>query len=72
MSLRLWSKGSMRYLQRMRRRVCWQANGSKETSDKRQTTRQNMNERVDVVRQGWASRLAMINTLAEQSVPGEG
>ncbi len=72
MSLSPRSKGLMRCLPPMRKRVCWRANGLKETGDSDLTTRQDVSERVDVVRQGRAWRSAMINTLADQSVPGEG
>ncbi|KPB88027.1 Uncharacterized protein AC504_4604 [Pseudomonas syringae pv. maculicola] len=43
-----------------------------ETRDSDLMTRQDLNERVDVVRQRQALKSAMINTLADQSVPGEG
>lgn len=72
MSLLLRSKGSTRCLPRMQKRVCSRANGLKETRDSDLMTRQDLNERVDVVRQRQALKSAMINTLADQSVPGEG
>ncbi|GFZ60261.1 hypothetical protein PSE10B_06170 [Pseudomonas amygdali pv. eriobotryae] len=56
----------------MQKRVCSRANGLKETRDSDLMTRQDLNERVDVVRQRQALKSAMINTLADQSVPGEG